>query len=70
MTPVAPVALVAGASRGLGLLISAELVARGHRVHGCARDRDELDRAARLVNGGQVGPSEVAANVSARGEFV
>ena len=49
------VALVAGASRGLGLLIAAELAARGYRVHGCARDRDELDRAERLVAAGQLG---------------
>lgn len=47
----AGVALVAGASRGLGLLISAELVARGYRVHGCARDRGELDRAGDLIAG-------------------
>lgn len=49
------VAVVAGASRGLGLLIAAELVARGYRVHGCARDRDELDRAEELVAAGHVG---------------
>ena len=53
---VSPVALVAGASRGLGLLISAELVARGHRVHGCARDRAELDRAEQLIASGAVAP--------------
>ena len=66
------VALVAGASRGLGLLVSAELVARGHRVHGCARDRDELDRAERLVNGGEVGPRPSSADdgTPARGEFL
>lgn len=68
------VALVAGASRGLGLLISAELVARGHRVHGCARDRAELDRAERLVNGGEVGPRPAASaadgTAPARGELV
>lgn len=55
--PTRQVALVAGASRGLGLLISAELAARGYRVHGCARDRVELDRAERLVAQGRVGPS-------------
>lgn len=42
-------ALVAGASRGLGLLVASELVDRGYRVHGCARDRDELDRAEELI---------------------
>lgn len=39
------VALVAGASRGLGLLIARELAARGCRVAICARDSDELERA-------------------------
>jgi NAD(P)-dependent dehydrogenase (short-subunit alcohol dehydrogenase family) len=67
---VTPVALVAGASRGLGLLLSAELVARGHRVHGCARDRDELDRAEQLVNAGEVGPAPEADGSGARGSFV
>lgn len=50
------VALVAGASRGLGLLVSAELMRRGLTVHGCARSAEELDAAAELlarkVNGG------------------
>ena len=69
------VALVAGASRGLGLLIGAELVARGYRVHGCARDRAELDRAEHLVNSGVVGPraedrTTGDAAGSVRGEFV
>lgn len=40
-----PVALVAGASRGLGLLIARELAAQGCRTVLCARDREELDRA-------------------------
>jgi len=44
-----PVALVLGASRGLGLLVAGELARRGYRVHGCARDADELDRAAAAV---------------------
>lgn len=52
-----PCAVVAGASRGLGLLVSAELAARGYRVRGCARDRADLDRAARLIEDGLVGPT-------------
>ena len=40
-----PVAVVAGDSRGLGLLIARELVTRGYRVSICARDADELERA-------------------------
>lgn len=39
---VRPVALVAGASRGLGLLVARELAARGHRVVGLSRDPDAL----------------------------
>lgn len=39
------VALVAGASRGLGLLLARELARAGARVAICARDRQELQRA-------------------------
>lgn len=39
------VALVAGGSRGLGLLVARELLDRGFRVAVCARDAEELDRA-------------------------
>ncbi|HYP44800.1 MAG TPA: SDR family oxidoreductase [Propionibacteriaceae bacterium] len=45
----APIALVAGASRGLGLLVARELGRRGHRVVICARDEDELLRGAQLL---------------------
>ena len=41
-----PVALVIGASRGLGLLIARELDRQGFRVVIASEDRDELDRAA------------------------
>ncbi len=41
-----PVALVVGASRGLGLIIAHELAARGHDVAVCARDEESLARAA------------------------
>lgn len=41
----APVALVAGASRGLGLLVARELAGRGYRVAILARDGDSLARA-------------------------
>lgn len=47
--PVVPVALVAGASRGLGLLICRELLDRGMHVVACARDADELDGASELL---------------------
>lgn len=44
-----PVALVAGASRGLGLLLALEFARRDHDVALCARDADSLERAAELV---------------------
>jgi NAD(P)-dependent dehydrogenase (short-subunit alcohol dehydrogenase family) len=40
------VALVTGGSRGLGLLLARELAGRGCRLLICARDADELRRAA------------------------
>lgn len=47
------VALVAGGSRGLGLLVARELAAQGANVAVCARDQAELDRARHqlLVDG-------------------
>ena len=44
--PTLPLALVAGGSRGLGLLIARELGRRGHRLMLWARDEQELQRAA------------------------
>ena len=44
-------ALVMGASRGLGLLVSEELLQRGFTVYGCARDEDELEDAVRILTG-------------------
>jgi NAD(P)-dependent dehydrogenase (short-subunit alcohol dehydrogenase family) len=51
------VALVTGASRGLGLLIATELARRGCRLLLCARDGAELERAADRLRstGAQVG---------------
>lgn len=40
-----PVALVMGASRGLGLLIARELLERDHRVVICSRTRSDLEAA-------------------------
>lgn len=45
------VALVAGASRGLGLLVARELSRQGARVAVCARDRQELARAREQLAG-------------------
>ncbi len=48
-----PIALVAGASRGLGLLIAGHLTQRGHHVVICARDETEVQRATeRLTSDG------------------
>lgn len=44
-----PVALVAGASRGLGLAVCRELVGRGFAVHALARDDAELANAAAIL---------------------
>ena len=46
-----PVALVAGASRGLGLLVARELAARGFRVVGLSRDPDALAGAQETMAG-------------------
>jgi NAD(P)-dependent dehydrogenase (short-subunit alcohol dehydrogenase family) len=52
-----PVAVVVGASRGLGLLIARELDREGFRVVIAAEDREELDRAAEQLraDGARVG---------------
>ena len=45
----APLALVAGGSRGLGLLIARELGDRGHRLVVCARNAEELAGAREML---------------------
>jgi NAD(P)-dependent dehydrogenase (short-subunit alcohol dehydrogenase family) len=47
--PDAPVALVLGASRGLGYLVAEELLRRGHRVVVAARDVEEVETAVRSL---------------------
>lgn len=49
MTP-SPVALVAGASRGLGLLTARQLLRRGYRVAICARTPADLTRAEETLS--------------------
>lgn len=45
-----PVAVVAGASRGLGLLIARELLTREHQVAICSRDAEELAAAVGILS--------------------
>lgn len=49
MNSTQPTALVAGGSRGLGLLIARELLDRGYQVAICARNVDEMDRARQIL---------------------
>jgi short-subunit dehydrogenase len=60
------VALVAGASRGLGLLVARELGNRGQRVVICARDEAELTSAADLLRGSGVDVSTRVCDVADR----
>lgn len=52
--PTAPLALVAGGSRGLGLLIARELGRRGFRLVICARSAAELDVARATLAAEQI----------------
>ena len=49
MNPEPPVAIVTGASRGIGFAIAAELARRGYRLALLARDQKELEGAARRL---------------------
>jgi short-subunit dehydrogenase len=46
------VVLVTGSSRGLGLVLARKFAARGARLVLCARDAEELERAARELSAG------------------
>jgi short-subunit dehydrogenase len=52
------VAVITGASRGLGLAIAEELSRRGARLALVARDKFELDRARRKLLGEEIGARE------------
>ena len=58
------VALVTGASRGLGLLIATELARRGCRLLLCVRDGDELERAADGLRSAGADVAAVACDVT------
>lgn len=65
-----PVALVTGASRGLGFLIARELADRGHDLVICARDQDGLEpaRADLASRGVRVVATAVDVGAPAAGE--
>jgi NAD(P)-dependent dehydrogenase (short-subunit alcohol dehydrogenase family) len=58
------VAVVTGASRGLGLLLARELARQGCSLVICARDRAELDRATARLRSGGAEVTAVACDVS------
>ena len=58
------VALVTGASRGIGLAIARRLGQMGARVSLCARDRERLDRAASSLRGAGIEAIAQPADVS------
>jgi short-subunit dehydrogenase len=58
------VAVVTGASRGLGLLLATELAQRGCRLLICARDQDELDQAAARLRGTGAQVATVACDIA------
>ena len=66
------VAIVTGASRGIGFAIAERLLAEGARVAICARDQGRLDEAEfRLSRGGEVLAVRAdTANSAARETFV
>lgn len=63
-----PVALVTGASRGLGFLIARALADRGYDLAVCARSRDGLDAAAADLGGDHTRVLAVAADVGDRAQ--
>jgi short-subunit dehydrogenase len=58
------VALVTGASRGLGLLLARELARRSVKLVICARDEAELERAAGWLRGSGADVTTVACDVT------
>jgi NAD(P)-dependent dehydrogenase (short-subunit alcohol dehydrogenase family) len=59
---------ITGGSRGLGLVMAREFVERGSRVALCARDSDELDRAAADLSRRGADVASVVCDVTDRGQ--
>jgi short-subunit dehydrogenase len=60
------VALITGGSRGLGLVLAAELAAQGCRLALCARDAAELERAAERLRASDADVLTVVCDVTDR----
>jgi 3-oxoacyl-[acyl-carrier protein] reductase len=65
----AKVALVTGASRGIGLAVAKSLAAMGAKIALCARDRERLDAAAADLEQGGASVVAVPADVSRTAEI-
>lgn len=63
-----PVAVVTGASRGLGFLLARELARQGHDLVVCARSADGIEKAAAALRTGGARVSAVTADVSVRAQ--
>jgi NAD(P)-dependent dehydrogenase (short-subunit alcohol dehydrogenase family) len=66
MTASPPVAVVTGASRGIGLAVAHELGRTGHRIVAVARDEGRLRKAASELEGAGVAVETVAADLADR----
>jgi NAD(P)-dependent dehydrogenase (short-subunit alcohol dehydrogenase family) len=62
------VALITGGSRGLGLALAEELAAQGCRLAICARDEEELERAAAHLKGRSAEVLTVVCDVTDRAQ--
>jgi short-subunit dehydrogenase len=62
-TPTAPISIVTGASRGIGLAIAHALGRMGHRLVLVARDRPRLDAAVQAMHANGISAIAVAADL-------
>lgn len=68
MNPEPSVAIVTGASRGIGFAIAAELARRGYRLALLARDQEALEGAARRLGASAPGVKTFACDVRDPGQ--
>ena len=67
MSASPPVAVVTGASRGIGFAVARELGSAGHRIVAIARDESRLATAARELEAAGIDVETVAADLADRG---